>query len=131
MRRTVLIVEDSEVWTAALQIALEAIPGVEAVVASSAAEALRLFDARVFAALVTDLNMPRMDGFELIEHLRAGGRHDGLPIIVISGDTDPETPRRLTQLGVSAYFPKPFSPARVRARLEQLLDANKNIDDRP
>ncbi|MSV28267.1 MAG: response regulator [Bryobacterales bacterium] len=131
MRRTILIVEDSDAWTAALQIALEAIPGIQVVVATSAAEALRLLDTREFAALVTDLNMPRMDGFELIQNLRAGSRHERLPIVVISGDTDIETPRRLTQLGVSAYFPKPFSPAIVRARLEQLLDAKTNIDHRP
>ncbi len=131
MRKTILIVEDSDAWTAALQMALEAIPGIEAVVATSATAALRLLDTREFAALVTDLNMPRMDGFELIQNLRAGGRHEHLPIVVISGDTDIETPRRLAQLGVSAFFPKPFSPASVRARLEQLLDANTNTDHRP
>jgi CheY-like chemotaxis protein len=47
------------------------------------------------SAVVTDLNMPRMDGFEFIERIRAEPRHRGLPIIVVSGDTDPATPERL------------------------------------
>jgi CheY-like chemotaxis protein len=46
-----------------------------------------------------------------------------LPIIVVSGDTDPRTPERLASIGVDAFFPKPYSPAQVRLKLEQLLDA--------
>jgi CheY-like chemotaxis protein len=73
--------------------------------------------------VVTDLNMPRMDGFEFIERIRAEPRHQRLPIIVVSGDTDPRTPARLASLGANAFFPKPYSPAQVRLKLEQLLDA--------
>jgi CheY-like chemotaxis protein len=73
--------------------------------------------------VVTDLNMPRMDGFEFIERIRAEPRHQHLPIIVVSGDTDPRTPERLVSIGANAFFPKPYSPAQVRLKLEQLLDA--------
>jgi CheY-like chemotaxis protein len=45
-----------------------------------------------------------------------------MPIIVVSADTDPATPQRIAALGVEAYFPKPFSPAMVRRKLEQILD---------
>jgi CheY-like chemotaxis protein len=67
--------------------------------------------------------MPRMDGFEFIERIRAQPRHQRLPIIVVSGDTDPGTPERLESIGANAFFPKPYSPAQVRLKLEQLLDA--------
>jgi CheY-like chemotaxis protein len=73
--------------------------------------------------LVTDLNMPRMDGFELIRRVRSHGRYGSLPVIVVSGDTDPGTPERVSRLGVDAFFSKPYSPARVREKLEHLLDA--------
>ena len=72
--------------------------------------------------IVTDLNMPRMDGYELIRRVRADQRLSGMPIIVVSADTDPATPQRIAALGVEAFFPKPFSPALVRRKLEQLLD---------
>jgi two-component system, chemotaxis family, chemotaxis protein CheY len=65
-----------------------------------------------------------MDGFDLIEAVRANPDHATLPILVISGDSDPRTPARLTRLGANAYFPKPYSPAEVRSRLEQLIDAS-------
>jgi CheY-like chemotaxis protein len=49
------------------------------------------------------------------------------PIIVVSADTDPDTPARIAKLGVEAFFPKPFSPARVRRKLEQILDGTTTM----
>jgi CheY-like chemotaxis protein len=72
--------------------------------------------------MVTDLNMPRMDGYELIGRVRADQKLSGMPIIVVSADTDPATPERVAALGVEAFFPKPFSPALVCRKLEQLLN---------
>jgi two-component system chemotaxis response regulator CheY len=122
---SVLIVEDSENSAATLEIAFLGIPGVSVLTASSALEALRILDngGSGVRAIVTDLNMPRMDGFELIRRIR---QHKGLcstPIIVVSADTDPDTPNRISQLGVSAFFSKPYSPAQVRRKLEQILNA--------
>jgi CheY-like chemotaxis protein len=120
----VLIVEDSENSAAMLEIALSDIPGISVRLVTSAFEALRILNGEgpSFHAIVTDLNMPRMDGFELIRRIRGDRRICATPIIVVSADTDPETPGRVAQLGVSAYFPKPFSPAQVRRKVEQLLD---------
>ena len=121
----VLIVEDSENCAATLEIAILGIPGISVRTASSAIEALRILDngAR-FGAIVTDLNMPRMDGFELIRRIRQHQRLSTTPIVVVSADTDPDTPERISQLGVSAYFSKPYSPAQVRRKLEQILNAS-------
>ena len=122
--RAVLIVEDSENTAATLEIALLGIPGVSVLVAPSAVEALRILDrdGPTVSAVVTDLNMPRMDGFELIQRIRQNRRLAATPIIVVSADTDPATPERIAQLGVSAFFAKPYSPAQVRQKLEQILD---------
>ncbi len=120
---TVLIVEDSENTAATLEIALLGIPGLTVLIASSAVEALRILNGPgpAIRAIVTDLNMPRMDGFELIRRVRADRRLAATPIIVVSADTDPATPERIAQLGVSGFFPKPYSPAQVRRKLEQIL----------
>ena len=122
--RPVLIVEDSENSAAMLEIALSLIPEVTVVLAPSAMEAWRILSGHgsSIRAIVTDLNMPRMDGFELIRRVRADGRLAATPIVVVSADTDPSTPRRIAQLGVSAFFAKPFSPAEVRRKLEQILN---------
>lgn len=122
--RPVLVVDDSENNAAMLEIALSNIPGVTVVLASSAREAWRILSGAgpSIRAIVTDLNMPHMDGFELIRRIRADGRLAATPIVVVSADTDPGTPERVSRMGVSAFFTKPFSPAQVRRKLEQILN---------
>ena len=123
--RSVLIVEDSDNSAATMEMALLGIPGLSVLRAPSGLEALRILrePGTGVQAIITDLNMPRMDGFELIRHVREDGRMEGVPIIVVSADTDHRTPERIAQMKVDAFFAKPFSPAQVRRKLEQLLHA--------
>jgi two-component system, chemotaxis family, chemotaxis protein CheY len=123
MARTVLVVEDTDIGQDALELALTRLPDVVVHMVKTAEEALALLGDNI-CALVTDLNLPCMDGFELIETVRSHPARRALPIMVISGNSDPDTPSRLVALGANAYFPKPFSPAEVRSRLEQLIHAS-------
>jgi CheY-like chemotaxis protein len=126
--RAVLIVEDSAHSAATIEMALLDLPGISVLLAGSALEALRIMDSpnSGVRAIITDLNMPRMDGFEFIQRIRSNERTSFLPIIVVSGDTDPDTPARVARMKVDAFFAKPFSPAQVRRKLEQIL--NGTID---
>lgn len=124
MARTILIVEDTDVCRDALELSLTRIPGLSVRIVGTAEEALRQLGKEDICALVTDLHLPAMDGFELIEAVRAQPGRAAFPIVVISGDSDPHTPARLAGLGANAYFTKPYSPSEVRSKLERLLDAN-------
>ena len=126
--KSVLIVDDSENAAIMLEMTVQTIPGVSVLTASSAPEALRILRSggAGVSAVVTDLNMPRMDGYEMIRRIREDRALSSTPIIVVSADTDPETPERIARLGVCAYFSKPYSPAQVRRKLEQILDG-KNL----
>jgi len=120
----ILIVEDSPQMAVNLEIALMSVDQTEIQVAPSGAEALRLLDVPgqpPLAAVVTDLEMPHMDGYELISRLRAEPRYSRLPIIVSSGSVDPDAPRRALRLGADAYFAKPYSPVELRQKLVTLL----------
>jgi PleD family two-component response regulator len=123
---TVLIVDDTEMSAATLEMACAGIPGIEVLAVSSAREAVRILDDRdkVVRAVLTDIRMPGMDGFELVRFVRSHRRHVGTPIIVVTADTDPETPERASRLGANAFFGKPFSPRAVRRALEDLLYAD-------
>jgi CheY-like chemotaxis protein len=127
MSKLVLIVEDSEACAETLQIALELIPGVEvrSIHSSGAAIAILNESNREIAAIVTDLNLAHCpgpgDGLDLIRHLRAEPRFAELPILLISGDSDPLLSERALAQGADAFFPKPYSPSAVRRKLEQLL----------
>jgi len=126
MERTVLIVEDSDTTADTLEIALLSLPDVSVTHAPSGRKAWQLIQDGRVSAIITDLHMPQMDGFELIERVRAAERLDSVAIIVVSGDSDPETPERVRRLGANAYFAKPYSPAAVRDTLERLLHENSS-----
>jgi CheY-like chemotaxis protein len=121
--RRVLIVEDTEHAATMLEVALLAIADLSVTVTGSAQEALQVLESgENVSAIVTDLNMPDMDGFELIARVRRRGQTGCVPIVVISADTDPRTPERVARLGVDAFFSKPYSPNEVRHKVEQLLN---------
>ena len=125
MPRTILIVDDTFSCGDTLALALAAVADCDVRMVGSAQEALKVADTVQLAAIVTDLHMPRIDGFELIRRIRAEERFAAVPILVISGDSDTETPSRLRALGANAFFAKPFSPNAVRQALEQLLYEKK------
>jgi len=121
MQRVLLIVDDSDQLAATLEIALSGLPNLRIASVSDGAQALGVLDTGApVCALVTDLNMPRMDGFELIRRVRADGKLARIPIVAVSGDTDPRTPSRVRELGADAFFAKPFSPAQLRDALGRL-----------
>lgn len=117
----ILVVEDAEDCSATLEIALHLVNGCQILLASTAEDALRTLAARHIAALVTDLHLPSMDGFELLTRVRSDQRYSALPIVVISGDADPATPKRILGAGADAFFSKPYSPSAVRNKLEELI----------
>src|SRR5271154_1286685 len=123
MDRIVLIVEDAELCRDTLELALMKLPNLAVQAVTSAEEALEWLDANEVCALVTDLHLPLMNGFELIEAVRGRPWRSSLPILVISGDSDPRIPTRVAKLGANAFFSKPYSPAEVRQKLEQLIES--------
>ncbi|HYL34916.1 MAG TPA: response regulator [Bryobacteraceae bacterium] len=127
--KTILIVEDVETCAAALEIAFSSAAGLKTLTAKTAEEALQLLDQdrEAFSALITDFELPEMDGLELIERIRARARFSRLPIIVVTGSTDPDVAGRLRSCGADAVFAKPYSPTLVREKLEQLLDHDFRI----
>src|SRR5215831_6143965 len=121
--KAILIVEDSETCAESLQIALESLPGLNTLVLPTPGAAIAALrkEGNNIAALVTDLHMPKHDGLELIRQIRAEHRYAHLPVLLISGDSDPHLPQRALAQGADAFFSKPYSPAAVRRKLEQLL----------
>lgn len=123
-KQIVLIVEDGD-DIAPLEIALAALDGVKVVSVENGRDAIDFLRiaSKTIAAVVTDLHLPHVDGFELIRAIRADRRHSSLPIVVVTGDSQPDLPERLRTLGADAFFLKPYSPAEIRQLLKELLHA--------
>lgn len=126
MIRTALIVEDTPMATAPLEVALAAIDNLETIVVADGRKAIDYLEGDCgssVCAVLTDLNMPLVDGFELIAHLRARKKFSSLPVLVLSGCTENGAAKRSLALGANAFFAKPYSPVEVRRKLEELLGA--------
>ncbi len=125
-RRLVLIVEDSRDLAANLEIACMAIRNVEVKVAMGAGEAWALLaEVRPEDSLVivTDMRLPDADGMDLIRGVKRHALLASTPVVAVSGDADPSIARQLAQLGVKAFYKKPYSPVAVADHLGSLLDA--------
>jgi DNA-binding response OmpR family regulator len=123
-RKTVLVVEDTPLCATMLEIALTQIAGVSVFIVGTAREARSVLDDGVqVCAVVTDVHLPDSSGVDLVRWVRARDASGSMPIVVISGDSDPDTNKNVLNLGANAYFSKPFSPSEVRQKLEDLIDA--------
>ena len=70
--------------------------------------------------VITDINMPRLDGFGLIERLRAGNRHRDRPILVLTTESSEEKKTRARQAGATGWIVKPFDPEKLVAAVRRV-----------
>ena len=73
--------------------------------------------------ILTDVNMPKMDGEEFLRHVHANEVLRGIPVVVVSTDATAPRMRRMISLGACGYVTKPFTPEMLRAELERALEA--------
>jgi two-component system chemotaxis response regulator CheY len=120
----VLVVDDADDCLATLDVALQTLPGVVVRGTHNAEDALTVLAAGDVSAVVTDIHLPAMTGLDLIARIRSDPGLRALPIVVVSADADPAAPRTALESGANAFFSKPFSPAAVRRKLEELIHAS-------
>lgn len=116
----VLVVEDSATMRAFLLAALED-QGYEVITAKSGFEALKLLPKERFHVVITDINMPDINGLELVRFLRESKHGKDTPLILISTDGRPRDRERGLQLGASHYLVKPFQPQELLDAVQQCL----------
>ncbi len=77
--------------------------------------------------IVSDVMMPRVDGFELLEQLKADPRTSHIPILLLTAKADVESKLKGLQAGAEAYLPKPFMPEELEIRLQSLLEQRRRL----
>jgi DNA-binding response OmpR family regulator len=118
-RRRVLLVEDTESVRRAVALGLRA-SGFDVTAVPGGAEALAVFDSVHPAVVVTDLNMPGMDGFELVRTLRV--RHVDVPVLVMSARDSAQDQASALAAGSDGYLVKPIGLVELRDRVTALAD---------
>jgi two-component system chemotaxis response regulator CheY len=118
---TVLVVDDSAGARRHLCDALAAIPWLDLRQAGDGAEAWRLLAGDRFAILITDLDMPLIDGLKLAAMVRQGGPHRAIPIVVVTTESAAANRGRFEALGIDAWLEKPVEPAVLVEVVRSLL----------
>ena len=106
----VLIVEDSRATRELLAAAVESIDGAEVVESASGYDALRHVARDTFDLILTDINMPDINGLELIAYVKRNPRTRDVPLFVVSSEGSEQDRRRGLELGATEYLVKPFEP---------------------
>jgi two-component system chemotaxis response regulator CheY len=112
MTKTILTVDDSRSMREMLKMAL-ADAGFRVVQAEDGVHGLEVLENETPDVIITDINMPRMDGFGFIENVRRTDRHRAVPILVLTTESDAAKKARARSAGATGWVVKPFDPVKL------------------
>ena len=112
MTKTVLTIDDSRTMRDMLLMALED-AGYTVIQAVDGVDGLETLASKGADVIITDINMPRMDGFGVIEGVRADPNHRTTPVLVLTTESDVEKKARARAAGATGWIVKPFDPGRL------------------
>ena len=112
MTKTVLTVDDSRTMRDMLLMALED-AGYTVIQAVDGVDGLETLAAKGADVVITDINMPRMDGFGFIEGMRADPAFSAVPVLVLTTESDAAKKQRAREAGATGWIVKPFDPVRL------------------
>ncbi len=118
---TALVVEDSPTMRQLIVFALNRIKGLTGVEANDGVDALRKLSAGALDIILTDINMPIMDGLKLVRRVRSDEALKAIPIVIITTEGAEEDRQRALALGANAYITKPIQAPQVIAKVKELL----------
>jgi two-component system chemotaxis response regulator CheY len=116
-----LVVEDSPTMRQLIVFALSRIRTLKVVEADDGVDALKKLAQRRFDVMITDINMPMMDGLKLVSMLRKDANHREMPIVIITTEGAQEDRQRALSLGANAYITKPIQAPQVIQKVKELL----------
>jgi DNA-binding response OmpR family regulator len=126
----ILIVEDNALIAELVETRLR-IEGMNPVKCSGGREALELVTTERFDAVVLDIMMPDVDGYQVLHHIRSTPETATLPVIFLTAKSTPDDIERGLALGANYYISKPFSGLDLVRKLRLLLEEQKSTRPEP
>jgi CheY-like chemotaxis protein len=120
----ILVVEDSPPVAAVIQVAL-ARAGYPVLMACDGLEGLKIALSERPRLIITDLDMPRMDGFGLLRTLKANPMTSEIPVIMLTSKASSEDEQKALESGFIDFIPKPVQPLRVVSRVKRVLELSR------
>jgi len=121
MTQRLLIIDDEQDLREIVQLSINCFTEWEADVAATAAEGIQKATTESFNAILLDISMPDMDGFQVFEHLRSHPTTQTVPIILLTAKVQPNDRRRFTEMEVAGLIKKPFASETIAEQIAQML----------
>lgn len=120
MGKTILTVDDSRTMRDMLRLALSN-AGHTVIQADDGVHGVEVLEnAGLVDVIITDINMPRMDGYGFIEHVRRGSSNKMTPILVLTTESEPAKKTRARDAGATGWIVKPFDPEKLLAAIRRV-----------
>ncbi|MEK7864747.1 MAG: response regulator [Nitrospirota bacterium] len=120
--KSILIVEDSTTTRSLIRAVIEELGDFNIVEAPTGFDALKLLPAQDFDLVVTDINMPDINGLELINFVRSNQRYSNIPLIIVTTERSDEDKKRGMALGATAYVTKPFKAPELQDVVRKVMN---------
>ncbi|HBG93542.1 MAG: two-component system response regulator [Nitrospirae bacterium RIFOXYB2_FULL_43_5] len=120
--KSILIVEDSTTTRSLIRAVIEELGDFNIVEAPTGFDALKLLPAQDFDLVVTDINMPDINGLELINFVRSNRRYNNIPLIIVTTERSEEDKKRGMALGATAYVTKPFKAPELQDVVKKVMN---------
>ena len=122
MSKTILVVDDSSTTRSLISSQLSEWGDYDVIEAASGFEALKILPAKKVSLIVTDINMPDINGLELLSFVRESPIYAHIPTIIVSTEDSEEDQKRGMELGAKAYLVKPFTVEDLQEAVRRALE---------
>ena len=119
--KRILITEDSPTMRSLLVATIESCGDYEVLEAGNGFDALRLLPREQVDLIITDINMPDINGLELIRYVRGNPNYQNIPLFIISSEGRDKDREKGLALGANEYLVKPFDPTRLQELITKYL----------
>lgn len=122
MTKWILVVDDDDEIREVVQASLEEFGGWQTITAASGKEALQIAKTDNLDAILLDISMPGMDGFEVCSALQAEPKTHNIPVIVLTAKALPSDRQQFLDLDIAGVIIKPFDPINIWRQVAEILD---------
>ena len=123
MNKKVLVIEDSSTMRSLIVATVEDLSGFETVEVKNGIEALKILPTQKFDLIITDINMPNINGLEVVSFVKSHPQYQAIPLIIVSTEQGEKEIQKGLSLGASDYLTKPFHPENLKKVIQRVMIA--------
>jgi len=120
--KSVLVVDDSDTTRSLITSVIEDLGGINTFEASTGFEALKALPGQSFNLIIIDINMPDINGLELINFIKNNNQYKDIPVVIVSTESSREDKKKGMDMGAFAYLTKPFKTGELQDIVNRALN---------